>query len=266
MKKYTAHAILGSLLLGIAANASALPTGMTNITVYDGDSNLQNSYYGMQEDNEVEPGMAISQSWDLEGFESYGQNKLAMIGGFDFRNGVSGYQGANGQLDFRSGDIFIDVNNNHISGGAMATDGNGQQVVTDTFGYDFVLDVNWTGGTYNVYSLNANSQTQTAYYDSNYGSSPWQYVSGGALIGNGTFTYEAALTDAATGFIGGTHYAVSGFDLSFLGNSSFYSHFTMGCGNDNLMGAGHTQVPEPSSLALLALGLVGLRYTRRKAG
>lgn len=265
MKLLPQRTLLASLLFA-AANASALPSGLTNITVGDGDI-ASGSWYGNYEDQEVEPGMEKHQKWDLEGFYAYGQNHLAMIGGFDFRNGVSGYNGANGTRDFRSGDIFLDINNNHIAGNATAHDGNAQSTVTNTFGYEFVLDVDWMAGTYNVYSLDADTRTKLAFYDANFGSSPWKYLDGGNYIESGTFSYENGLTDAQTGKTGGTHYGVYGFDLSFLGQSDFYSHFTMGCGNDNLMGHGQTtQVPGPGSLALVAVGLFGLVRTRRVVG
>lgn len=264
MKYLTQRTLLGSLLLAAAANVSALPSGLSNITISDGDY-TSGTWYGNYEDQEVEPGMAGNQVWDLEGFYSYGTNQLAAVGGFDFKNGVAGYQGAGNQLDFRSGDIFIDIDNNHIAGNAVANDGNGQSVVTNTFGYDFVLDVNWAAGTYDVVSLDADSQTKLAYYDANYGSSPWLYVGGGNYVESGSFSYESGLSDAASGMTGGTHYGVYGFDLSFLGNADFYSHLTMGCGNDNLMGHGRTtEVPAPGALALLAVGLFGLARARKQ--
>lgn len=271
VNKFASRTLLSSFLLALAANAAALPTGMTNITINDGDYNNSNSWYGNHEDQEVEPGMARNQAWDLEGMYTHGKNKLAMVGGFDFRNGVEGYRGQRGELDFRSGDIFIDVGNDHIQGNAVARDGNGQTAVTNTFGYDFVLDVDWQNNTYRVYSLDSDSRTRVAYYDANYGSSPWQYEGGGNEIDQGTFTYENRLSDAVTGFLGDSrrnlsHYAAYGFDLSFLGDADFYAHFTMGCGNDNLMGFGQTTVPEPSSMALFALGLIGLGRARKLAG
>jgi hypothetical protein len=254
------------VLLSAAANVQALPIGMTDITIFDGDNNGNTGWYGIQEDQEVEPGMDKHQKWDLEGFYQYG-NQIAMIGGFDFKNGVSGYRGVDGQKDFRSGDIFIDINNSRIAGNASANDGNGQQVVKNTFGYEFVLDIDWAALTYDIIALGADSYTNTAYYDANYGSSPWKYVRGGEKIGQGSFSYESGLTDAqAYGNLGGgtSHYGTYGFDLSFLGNTDYAVHFTEGCGNDNLMGQGHVQVTEPGSIALLVLGAVGLVVMRRR--
>jgi hypothetical protein len=52
---------------------------------------------------------------------------------------------------------------------------------------------------------------------------------------------------------------VSGFDLGFLElapGTEFYAHFTMGCGNDNLMGKGSYSVPEPGNMILMGTGLI----------
>ena len=76
------------------------------------------------------------------------------------------------------------------------------------------------------------------------------------------------MTDSETGFDGVTHYAAV-FDLSdlfadpeFPGFSpDFLAHFTMECGNDNLIGA----VPEPSTMVISGLFLIGAGFfVRRK--
>lgn len=101
----------------------------------------------------------------------------------------------------------------------------------------------------------------TTYYGINYGSGPWRYVPDGDLnlISSGhSIIYQTGISDGDVGLLGGTHNAVT-VDLGFLGsNVTFISHFTMECGNDNLMGRG--VIPEPGTLLLLGSGMLGLGF------
>ena len=100
----------------------------TNITICDKNYNTTPTptWYTSQEDQEVEPGMQTGQLWDLEGFLLDG-TLLSLVGGYNFKNGQSG---------FDSGDIFIDVNGNAIYGDIDGTtDGNSE--VLKTYGYDY---------------------------------------------------------------------------------------------------------------------------------
>jgi hypothetical protein len=101
------------------------------------------------------------------------------------------------------------------------------------------------------------------------GSNPWRYGSGGTAIGGvGTVDFSGPLDQATFAAtlgagpgeytpVGGTHYIMSGFDLSWLystlGSGDFiYAHYTMECGNDLL--TGYIPVPLPGAALLGLLG------------
>lgn len=269
-----------TLLFGLvaASNVLALPFVGTEVTIYDGDG--LNGVGMAQEDNEAEPGMVQAQKWDLEGFFVHDNDQLAITGGFDFKNGVAGFDGNGNNKNFLAGDIFISTDSSYIAGNS--TGGSiGQPVVNTTFGYEYVIDIDWAAGSYDIRALGSDSYTQEAWYKQNYGSSPWLYTgedaNGSVLadsIFSGTFNY---LTNNDGGYGADYHQGMNGdnfhnaawgFDLSSIiaaGNPDLIFHSTQGCGNDNLMGqAEGMSVPEPSSLALLGLGLFGLTAMRKR--
>nr|MBF0222813.1 PEP-CTERM sorting domain-containing protein [Desulfobulbaceae bacterium] len=230
--------------------------------------------------------MDPNQIWDLEGVFLKG-NVLSLIGGFDFRNGVSGY--TSGSKDFTSGDIFISTDAVYGQTAVPTGLSNGQNNVNNAFGYEYALDIDWSTLVFSVVKLDPTDTTTTVYYalnqDSMPSSNPWKYVSGGTTVAGGTGTW-AGSTGSSNGLMTTAqvadaevlnwgsqaftnHYAVS-FDLSSffsvagLNGSDFYTHFTMGCGNDNLMGQGTAPVPEPATMFLFGTGLAGLAGISRR--
>lgn len=255
MKKFSIAA-LGSAVL-FSSNAFAIDLG-DNITI--SDDNYQGSgWYSNREDQEVEPGMVTGQKWDQEGF-FLNRGSLTMVSGFDFVNGESG-----SGRHFSAGDLFLDVNNDAVYGD-IHRGSNGYETVKNSFGYDYVLDLDFSTLSYDVYAIDANTDVVTAFYKQNDGSSPFQFHAGAGDVALASGTIDlGTLTDAESGFQGGTHYFAS-LDISFLGDGTeFIAHNTMGCGNDNLMGQGTVEVPEPGILAMLGLGLAGIGFSRRKA-
>jgi hypothetical protein len=239
-----------------------------NITIYDNEkSGSTGTWYDRGiapgEDQEVEPGNLSGQQWDLEGFFLDGTN-LTIVAGFNLKDGVDGWT---------SGDIFIDIDGDAKYGIDLNNSAtNGVTSVANTFGYDYVVDVNWddTAITYDLLSIDENTQVMTTYYGSNQRANPWLYDSGGTRIpptnGPRTAGYMPGLSDADTGFAGGTHNAAI-FDLADIFNipgvsaGDFLAHFTMECGNDNLIGA----VPEPSTMIISGIFLIGAGFfVRRK--
>ncbi|MBN1577972.1 MAG: PEP-CTERM sorting domain-containing protein [Chitinispirillaceae bacterium] len=206
-----------------------------NITIYDGRGYLGTGTGG--ENNETEPGMINNQSWDLEAFTLEGNN-LGIVAGFDLKDG-KWYDGKHIVL----GDIFIDINED-------AQFGTTQDLTIDNFGYEYAIKLNFTDRIYNVYKLNSNSILTSSYAYNSPESDPLALKLVDELKASfGTFTY----TDFGESY-GTYHNAIDGIDLSFLNpGTTFISHVTMSCGNDNLMGS--ASVPEPSSIGCLLLGL-----------
>jgi len=291
-------AILTSVVFGLVlftSGAMAYDFG-TNITISDEDyrNNPNNDWYRDREDQETEPGTLTNQDWDLEGMflgesDVGGETHdiLTIVGGYDFIDNSS----------WASGDIYFDLGGSTQDDSTTAKFGmgahnpnndpdapdsvydrvdydnstRGNLSVKYNWGYDLVFDIDWenfnvgdTTFNYDVYQLTDESYNKSTHYNAWDESGAWRYDTeqGSAIFkGSGEGTYLTGLTDSDVGFDGGNHNALS-IDLTgFVDPTKFVSHFTMQCGNDNLMG---DPVPEPSTIILLGLGILGLVGFRKK--
>lgn len=237
MRKYVLFASIA--LLSLQASA-------VNITVNDGSGTGTGWYSPHRENQEVEPGCVATQPWDLESMDLT-FSSLTLQGGYKFSS-PSGYGG------FKPGDIFIDIDSDSL--------------------WDFVVDINDVNvQTYKVIDVRQGGAfiTNPVHYAQNAHSNPWKYSSGGVVIDSGDVIYGTPWIDSE-----GTHYSmtvdIASLDPFALGNVYSTVHYTMECGNDNLIGKfwgmeldPPHNVPDGGSTALMSfIGLLGLVGMKRR--
>lgn len=222
----------------------------SEITIWDKQAQ-GNGWYGTTEDQEVEYNAIKKQEWDLEGM-FYDNGNLSIVGGWNFL----------GRKNVGSGDIFISTSGSALYGNDIIPQPITSDPITNSFGYNYVFDVDWENyangmGNWSLLAIDETSLVKqtTDLFKGN----PASYHSGGEWKASGTFSVSQVY---GTGYEGNTHYMASGFDLTKIPgfDESFIAHFTQECGNDVIMG----QVPEPATMLLLGMGLLGIGAIGRK--
>lgn len=203
----------------------------------------------------------------------------------------------------RSGDIFVSTGSPKFGNESNAatpsvsqsglSDGiNSHDVLHNNFGYDFVFVMDWLNLEYTLMGIDENSLllSRDIAFTNNGPADPWRYHDGGQALGTGTFSIDThtSATLAAAGFknengdnlIGDTvdagwvdaylasqHFVLT-LDLQGLFSyvtpgTTLTTHFTMECGNDNLMGQFNAPVPEPNTMMIFGLGLGAIAIRRK---
>jgi hypothetical protein len=251
-----------------------------NITIND---NISNSTWSTQpsqalgqgsEDNETEQignlgtnwNTYTGQKWDFEGmFWDPEAKKLYIVAGWNFQTGVP-YNGSYVQV----GDAFT---------GTLGSIVNGSKAFNPDGALDFQRSANGgllASGIYSKIGGNFNV-LYTEYHSSSILSDPWEYSNGGVNDTNPEYTYTTTtnpVNGSTVPFVGWIDYpngngydddhyilTINGLTDNDIANEIL--HITLYCGND--VGRGqYTSVPEPASILLFGLGLMGIAGIKRK--
>jgi len=226
-----------------------------NFTLYDfGDTPFDHnnnwspiSYpYGIGNQPSPGPYGEGGEKFDLEGLKVASDNNfvyIALANSFGYTAHSTGWN-----QDYRLGDLFIGVDSK----------------------YQYAIDIIDGGSTglYEVSSWNGLQNVPGSYYGTSIAAQIGAHeMAAGNWLGNVT-TVMSPWTNFEQGYLtpgnGDTYVWEFAFNKSLLGNfSSLDFHITLGCGND-LIEEPYSPIPEPTTIFLLGLGLVGCGIIRRR--
>lgn len=174
--------------------------------------------------------------------------------GFDIIDGMQTYSDGR---DYFAGDI------------ALSFDGADGSPSSYEYGIDFgFLTKGWSGAEVDSGDDSTGIDAAGLYAVDGWSNDVYRghHISDPFAIDDGSFDRSITSTSGSSGT---SHYRTATFDLTGLVSTNdpfdLDAHWTMSCGNDYIDGhADDVSVPEPESIALLALGLIGLGLARRR--
>lgn len=268
--------LLLGLLLVIGGVSHAYPTVDGSLLIEDGDSNEEYDWETPESiDGPVIPGQG-GQNFDVEllGLTLVGAGDADLTDdelyfglqtGFDITKG-SGPFAPNSYASHKAGDLFFDVKDDGvwdavIRFGSPDASGNVAMTLYTGFSQSDIAGAQDFPGWWDPYALAVGtdltslSATSLTGEMATYGGTDWS---------DGPDTEE----DNSAFYSGGVPYSFvleGSFDLTSLGtlwtgDEQITFHWTMECGNDG----GDVTTPEPASVAMVGLGLVGVAFGRRR--